>query len=51
MGIWVAVLIVGLVGAGVAWRRTSAVRTINAGQVSPSWLREQRAEKVDRFAS
>jgi hypothetical protein len=51
MGIWVAVFVVGLVGASVAWRRTSPTRTINAGQVSQSWLREQRAEKQNPFQS
>jgi hypothetical protein len=45
---WVALLVVSLVGLGVAWRRTAS-RNIDTGQVSEGWLRTQRAEKRDPF--
>jgi hypothetical protein len=48
MGIWVAAVIVGLIGAGILIRRTPSTKSINAGQVSDGWLREQRAENHDR---
>ena len=47
MGVWIAVLVVAIVVVGFALRRGSS-RHIDAGQVSESWLQEQRAEKQDR---
>jgi hypothetical protein len=54
MTVWIAVLIAGVVGVGfaIARRRSSSSPTIDAGDISESWLREQRAEKQrDRFSS
>jgi hypothetical protein len=48
MAIWLTAFVAGLIGIGFAFRRASADRRINAGEVSESWLREQRAEKRDR---
>jgi high-affinity Fe2+/Pb2+ permease len=50
MAVWLALVIAGLFGVGVAWKRASSSRNINAGQVSEGWLREQRAEKRDRYS-
>jgi hypothetical protein len=52
MGVWIAVVVVAVVGVGVAARRLRASSTsaIDVGDVSDSWLREQRADKrPDRF--
>jgi hypothetical protein len=43
---WIVGLVVDIVAVGLAFRRS---RRIDAGQVSASWLREQRAEKQERF--
>ena len=51
MSVWLIGLFVGLVGIGFALKRVSSARTIDAGEVSEGWLREQRAEKQDRFPS
>ena len=52
MAVWITLVIVGVIGAGFVWKRTSSsARAIDAGEVSESWLREHRAEKQDRFAS
>jgi hypothetical protein len=45
MGIWLTALLAGLLGVGWAMKRRSMARKIEAGDVSESWLREQRAEK------
>ena len=55
MGMWVAVAIAGVIGVAVAVSRlfSSPSRSgdIDLGEVSESWLREQRAEKKqDRFS-
>ena len=50
MGMWIAVVVVGVAGAAfVAFKRVISLRPFDAGRVSESWLREQRAEKQDRF--
>jgi hypothetical protein len=52
MGVWIAVMIAAVVGVGVAARRFRAPSSprIDVGDVSDSWLREQRAEKrQDRY--
>jgi len=52
MGVWLALLVAGVIGGGLALKRRSTLRqNIHAGQVSESWLREHRAEKQDRFPS
>jgi hypothetical protein len=52
MGVRVAVLIIVLLEVGVAaLERAAKARIIDAGEVSESWLREQRAEKQDRYPS
>jgi hypothetical protein len=48
MAIWLTALIAGLIGIGFVIKRGTAGRQINAGEVSESWLREQRAEKQER---
>jgi hypothetical protein len=48
MVLWLTAVIAGLIGIGFVFRRGSSDRSINAGEVSESWLREQRAEKRDR---
>ena len=48
MAVWVAVFIVTALGASLVLKRSSC-RSIDAGQVSNSWLREHRAEKRERF--
>jgi hypothetical protein len=45
MGAWIAVLLAGVVGVGWVIKRRSMSWSIDAGGVSESWLREQRAEK------
>lgn len=50
MALWLALAIAGLFGVGFVWKRSSSTRNINAGQVSEGWLREQRAEKRDRYS-
>jgi hypothetical protein len=50
MALSLALLVIGVVGAAVVLKRALASpRNISAGQVSESWLREQRAQKQDRF--
>jgi hypothetical protein len=50
MATWIALLVAGVVIAlGIATKRATKASRIDAGQVSESWLREQRAEKQDRF--
>lgn len=54
MGLWIAVVIAAVVGVGIAASRfrASSSSRIDVGDVSDSWLREQRAEKrQDRFSS
>jgi hypothetical protein len=52
MGVWIAVVVVAVVGVGMAARRlrASAASQIDVGDVSDGWLREQRADKrPDRY--
>jgi hypothetical protein len=51
MAVWIAVVVAGIVAVGFALKRAFVGRKIDSGQVSESWLREQRAEKQDRFHS
>ncbi len=51
--VWIAVLLAGFFGVGLVVKRVrgSSSRSIDAGEISESWLREQRAEKQrDRFS-
>ena len=53
MTVWIAVLLAGVLGVGLALKRVrgASSRSIDAGEISESWLREQRAEKQrDRFS-
>jgi hypothetical protein len=53
VSVWIAVLLAGVFGVGLAIKRVrgSSSRSIDAGEISESWLREQRAEKQrDRFS-
>jgi hypothetical protein len=50
MGVWIAVVVAGFVGLGYLLKRASSSTTHDAGAVSESWLREQRADKRGPFA-
>jgi len=49
MGIWIGVVVVGLIAAGVAIKRllarSSRSSDIDLGEVSQSWLTDKRADK------
>lgn len=50
MVIGIALVLVGVAGITfLALKRASSGREIDAGQVSESWLREQRTEKREHF--
>jgi hypothetical protein len=54
VAIWIGVVVVGLIAAGIALKRrflpSSRASGIDLGEVSQSWLTEQKAEKRhDRF--
>src|SRR5688572_1830527 len=54
MGVWVVVVVAGMVAVGLLWRRAhgqSISSDFDAGTVSESWLREHRADKQDPFSS
>jgi hypothetical protein len=45
MGVWIAVVVAGVIGAGFIWKRVASSGKLDAGAVSESWLSEQRADK------
>jgi hypothetical protein len=48
MTIWLTIVIAALAGVGFVWSMGRSSRRIDTGEVSESWLREQRAEKNGR---
>jgi hypothetical protein len=49
LGIWIGVALVGVIAAGIAFRRFRARSSsqIDLGEVSQNWLTETRANKSD----
>jgi hypothetical protein len=49
MGVWIAAVVASVIGLGYLLKRASSSTNRDAGAVSESWLREQRADKQGPF--